>query len=190
MKTIVLASKNKGKLNEIREMLPDFRIISCIEAGFSEEIEETGKTFFENALLKAKTVSEKLNCPTLADDSGLCVEVLNGAPGIFSARYSNEGTDESNCELLLKNLKNEKDRRAKFVCQMILYYPDGTYISAVGETQGEITEEKFGTNGFGYDPIFFSYDLKKPFGLSSAEEKNSVSHRSRALKDLINKLNK
>ncbi|MBQ9514106.1 MAG: RdgB/HAM1 family non-canonical purine NTP pyrophosphatase [Clostridia bacterium] len=188
MKTIVLASGNKGKLKEIREMLPDYEVVSCAELGFTEDIEETGKTFFENAMIKAKTVAEKLNRPTLADDSGLCVEALNGAPGIFSARYSKDGTDEGNCALLLKNLKNETNRKAKFVCQMILYYPNGEYISAVGETYGVITEEKFGNNGFGYDPIFLSTDLNKPFGLCSAEEKNSVSHRFRALTELKSKL--
>ena len=188
MKKIVLASGNKGKLNEIKEMLSDYEVVSCGELGFTENIEETGKTFFENAMIKAKTVSKALDLPVLADDSGLCVEALNGEPGIYSARYSKEHTDDGNCNLLLKNLEGVKNRKAKFVCQMVLYYPDGHYVSALGETFGEILTEKHGTNGFGYDPIFFSADLNKPFGLSSSEEKNSVSHRSRALKDLIKKL--
>ncbi len=187
-KTLVLASGNKGKIAEIGEMLPEFSVIGYKDAGLDFEIEETGATFYENALIKAKAVSEALGLPALADDSGLCVDALGGAPGIFSARFAGDGNDEHNIDKLLKELDGVKDRSAKFVCSLVLYYPDGKIISAEGETNGEILFERAGKNGFGYDPIFYSADLKKSLGEASSKEKNSVSHRSRALKNLKEKL--
>ena len=189
-KTLVLASGNKGKIAEIGEMLPEFSVIGYKDAGLDFEIEETGATFYENALIKAKAVSEALGLPALADDSGLCVNALGGAPGIFSARFAGDGNDEHNIVKLLKELDGVKDRSAKFVCSLVLYYPDGKIISAEGETNGEILFERAGENGFGYDPIFYSADLKKSLGEASSKEKNSVSHRSRALKNLKEKLKK
>ena len=189
-KTLVLASGNKGKIAEIGEMLPEFSVIGYKDAGLDFEIEETGATFYENALIKAKAVSEALGLPALADDSGLCVNALGGAPGIFSARFAGDGNDEHNIDKLLKELDGVKDRSAKFVCSLVLYYPDGKIISAEGETNGEILFERTGKNGFGYDPIFYSEDLKKSLGEASSKEKNSVSHRSRALKNLKEKLTK
>lgn len=189
-KTLVLASGNKGKIAEIGEMLPEFSVIGYKDAGLDFEIEETGATFYENALIKAKAVSEALGLPALADDSGLCVNALSGAPGIFSARFAGDGNDEHNIDKLLKELDGVKDRSAKFVCSLVLYYPDGKIISAEGETNGEILFERAGKNGFGYDPIFYSADLKKSLGEASLKEKNSVSHRSRALKNLKEKLKK
>lgn len=189
-KTLVLASGNKGKIAEIGEMLPEFFVIGYKDAGLDFEIEETGATFYENALIKAKAVSEALGLPALADDSGLCVNALGGAPGIFSARFAGDGNDEHNIDKLLKELDGVKDRSAKFVCSLVLYYPDGKIISAEGETNGEILFERAGKNGFGYDPIFYSADLKKSLGEASSKEKNSVSHRSRALKNLKEKLKK
>ena len=189
-KTLVLASGNKGKIAEIGEMLPEFSVIGYKDAGLDFEIEETGATFYENALIKAKAVSEALGLPALADDSGLCVNALSGAPGIFSARFAGDGNDEHNIDKLLKELDGVKDRSAKFVCSLVLYYPDGKIISAEGETNGEILFERAGQNGFGYDPIFYSADLKKSLGEASSKEKNSVSHRSRALKNLKEKLKK
>ena len=189
-KTLVLASGNKGKIAEIGEMLPEFSVIGYKDAGLDFEIEETGATFYENALIKAKAVSEALGLPALADDSGLCVNALSGAPGIFSARFAGDGNDEHNIDKLLKELDGVKDRSAKFVCSLVLYYPDGKIISAEGETTGEILFERAGKNGFGYDPIFYSEDLKKSLGEASSKEKNSVSHRSRALKNLKEKLKK
>ena len=185
---IVLASNNKDKLKEIREMLTDFDVISCKEAGFLDDIEEDGNSFYENALIKAKTVSKALNLPALADDSGICVEALDGAPGIYSARYSGDGIDEHNNELLLKNLKDKENRNAKYVCAMVYYNPNGEIISAEGEMHGKILEGPLGNNGFGYDPIFYSYELNKPMGLVPVEEKNTVSHRYKALKGLLEKL--
>ncbi|MBQ6980087.1 MAG: RdgB/HAM1 family non-canonical purine NTP pyrophosphatase [Clostridia bacterium] len=186
-KKIVVASGNAHKIKEIAAMLPDYEIVGYKQfADF--EIEETGKTFYDNALIKAKSVAERLNLPALADDSGLCVNALNGAPGIYSARYAGDGIDEHNNELLLKNMKGVTDRRAKFVCCMVYYDVNGEILSATGEVKGEILTERQGKNGFGYDPIFYSYELAKPMGKASAEEKNSVSHRHRALTEIIKKI--
>lgn len=187
-KVIVAASGNAGKIREISEILNDYRVISCKELGFTDDIEETGKTFYDNALIKAETVAKALNMPALADDSGLCVTALSGAPGVYSARYSGTGTDEGNVDKLLKEMENVSDRSAKFVSAVVVYYPDGKIVSAQGETFGEILRARRGNGGFGYDPVFYSYDLKKSFGEASAEEKNSVSHRARALAELRKKL--
>ena len=187
-KVIVAASGNAGKIREISEILNDYRVISCKELGFTDDIEETGKTFYDNALIKAETVAKALNMPALADDSGLCVTALSGAPGVYSARYSGTGTDEGNIDKLLKETENVSDRSAKFVSAVVVYYPDGRIVSAQGETFGEILRARRGNGGFGYDPVFYSYDLKKSFGEASAEEKNSVSHRARALAELRKKL--
>lgn len=181
-KTLVLASGNKGKIAEIGEMLPEFSVIGYKDAGLDFEIEETGATFYENALIKAKAVSEALGLPALADDSGLCVDALNGEPGVYSARYSGNGS-VANMNKLLEKMKGITDRRAKFVSSVVLYTKDKVY-EGVGETFGEILTEKRGDKGFGYDPIFYSYDLKKSFGEATDEEKNSVSHRARALENL------
>lgn len=187
-KTLVVASGNAAKIKEIREILSDYDVKGYKELGFLKEIEESGSTFYENALIKAKTVAGELNVPALADDSGLCVNALGGAPGIYSARYAGDGKDESNIDKLLYNMRGVTDRSAKFVCHMVLYYPDGKITSVCGETHGEILTERQGENGFGYDPVFYSLDLKKSFGLCTAEEKNSVSHRGRALAALKDKL--
>lgn len=186
-KRIVLASGNAHKIREIAAMLPDYEIVGYKE--FTDcEIEETGETFYENALIKAKTVAETLKCAALADDSGICVEALDGAPGVYSARYAGDGDDEHNNDLLLKNMEGKTDRRAKFVCCMVYCSETGDILSATGEVKGELLTERHGKNGFGYDPIFYSYELAKPMGIATAEEKNSVSHRSRALKEIIKKI--
>ena len=190
MKKIVVASGNKGKIREIKQILSDYEIIPCSQLGFADEIVEDGNTFFENALIKAKTVSQALNLPALADDSGLCVDALNGMPGIYSARYAGDGNDEHNNQLLLKNLEGEKNRKAKFVCCLVYYDVNGDIITTDGETHGEILYKAEGENGFGYDPIFYSLDLKKSMGIASAEEKNTISHRFRALAKLKEKLSK
>ena len=184
-KIIVLASGNKGKIKEISEMLPQYTVKGYKEFGLDFEIEETGETYYENAFIKAKTVSEKLNLPALADDSGLSVEVLGGAPGVYSARYAGDGDDEHNNDKLLSVLDGEKNRNAKFICCMVYYVDKNTHFTVTGETEGEILYKREGKNGFGYDPIFFSYDLDKSMGIASDEEKNSVSHRSRALKEIV-----
>ena len=185
---IVLASGNLHKIKEIQQMLPNYEIIGYKQLGDDFEIEENGTTFYENALIKAKTVCERFNIPALADDSGICVDALNGEPGIYSARYAGDGIDEHNNELLLKNMQGAFNRKAKFVCQLVYYKPDKTIISAVGETHGEIMDKCYGENGFGYDPLFYSYDLKQCLGIASAEQKNTISHRFRALEILKQKL--
>ena len=187
MKRIVLASGNEGKVKEFKKILADYEILSMKEMGLDIDIEETGTTYYENALLKAKTVSEILHEDVIADDSGLCVDALNGAPGVYSARYSG-GTPLDNMIKLLKELDGVENRNAQFCSSVVLYKKDGTIIEGFGETKGYIMHEITGDNGFGYDPIFYSLDLKKSFGEATDEEKNSVSHRGRAIEDLVKKL--
>ena len=187
-KKIVLASGNKNKLREFREILSDFEIVSCKDLGFTKEVEENGKTFYENALIKARAVAEELGVPAISDDSGICVDYLGGAPGIYSARYAGDGVDEHNNELLLKNLEGVKNRTARFVSAIVYYEPNGTIKYAEGSTEGEILFKAEGENGFGYDPIFYSYDLKMSLGVASPEEKNKISHRYRALMKLKEQL--
>ena len=187
-KTVVAATGNEHKLKEIREILKGYHVISAKEAGFFDEVEETGKSFLENAFLKARAVVEKTGQAALADDSGLCVNALGGAPGIYSARYSG-GDSAANRRLLLDNLENENDRSAHFECAIALVFPDGEEYSSIGKTYGTIVREERGENGFGYDPLFFSEDLQKTFAEASDEEKNAVSHRGRALAGLLEFLN-
>ena len=181
--TIAAATGNAHKLDEMRAVLKDWNIVSEKEAGFLGEVEETGATFSENAELKARAVCEATGLPALADDSGLCVEALGGAPGVYSARYSGGG-DAQNRALLLKNMASCANRRAYFCCAVALVFPDGKLYRAEGRTYGNILCEERGSNGFGYDSLFFSDDLQKSFGEADAEEKNAVSHRGRALKEL------
>lgn len=181
-KTLVLASSNKGKIREIAEMFPELNVVGYKDLGFDEEIEETGETFYENAFIKAKTVSEKIGFPALSDDSGLCVDALGGAPGIFSARYSGLG-DEANIDLLLKNMQNVTERGAHFHCSAV-YYDKGNVIFAEGSVYGKILTEREGKGGFGYDPVFYCDELGKSFGTASEKEKNSVSHRARAMAEM------
>jgi XTP/dITP diphosphohydrolase len=190
MKKLIVASGNKNKIEEIKEILGDtYEIYSMKDMGFNEEIEETGNTFLENALIKAKTVSERFNEDVLSDDSGLCVSALNGAPAVYSARYSGiNATDEKNNKLLLKNLINETDRNAKFVSCVVLYHAGGGYDYGEGSVKGVILNEYRGSGGFGYDPLFYCNELNKTFGEATAEEKNSISHRFRALMDLKKKI--
>ncbi|MBQ4269023.1 MAG: RdgB/HAM1 family non-canonical purine NTP pyrophosphatase [Clostridia bacterium] len=183
---LVVASGNAHKLREIAEIFTDFEIVSQKSMGFDEDVEETGTTFEENALIKARAAAKALNTVALADDSGICVNALGGAPGIFSARYCGyHGSDKENRDLLLKNLEGVTDRTAYFKSAVALVYPDGRELVAEGKTFGKILFEEVGNGGFGYDCIFESDDLKKSFGLAMAEEKNSVSHRFRALNNLL-----
>ncbi len=184
---IVAATTNAGKLAEMQSILKDFEIISAAAVGFCDDIEETGKTFLENALLKARTVCHATGLPALGDDSGLCVDTLSGAPGIYSARYSGQG-QAANRQLLLKNMQGQTNRKAHFNCVVALVFPDGREYTAEGQTFGEITTEEQGINGFGYDSLFLSDELGKTFAMSTAAEKNAVSHRGRALRNLVNRL--
>ena len=193
MKTIVVASNNRHKIKEIKEILTGYNVLTLNDIGFHDEIIEDGKTFEENALIKARTIhnylkSKNLNHIVLADDSGLCVDALNGAPGVYSARYAKEHSDDqANRDKLLKELEG-KDRTANFVCNIVLYYPNGEYKTFVGKTEGKITKEEIGNKSFGYDCIFYSNELNKTFGEAKDEEKNVVSHRGRALKEMLKKL--
>lgn len=191
MKKLILASNNKGKIVEFKEILNGIEIIPYGELGITEEPEETGSSFFENALIKAKTISEKTGLPAIADDSGLCVDCLNGEPGIYSARYSG-GDDKQNRDKLLEEMKDVPDeqRAARFCSSVVLYEPNGTVTEGYGETTGKILHSEQGENGFGYDCIFLSDDLNISFGLASKEAKNSVSHRGRAIRSLKEKLSK
>ncbi len=185
---LVVASGNRHKLREIAEIFTDFQVVSQKEMGFDEDVEETGKTFLENARLKAHAAAKALQCMALADDSGLCVDALNGAPGVYSARYSGEhGNDKRNRDLLLQNMQGMENRKAYFTSAIVLAYPDGREIVSEGHTYGTILEKEVGEGGFGYDCIFESEDLKKSFGVATAEEKNAVSHRYRALQALLKK---
>lgn len=192
-RTIVLASNNQHKLKEFQRILTDYTIITLHDIEFDREIEETGETFEENALIKAKTIhdylTEKgLDYIVVAEDSGLCVDALNGAPGIYSARYAEgHGDDQKNREKLQKELEGKK-RDAYFICTIMVYYPNGEHKTFVGKTFGKITECELGRKDFGYDCIFYSNDLKKTFGEATEEEKNSVSHRGRAIQEMMKDL--
>ena len=183
---LVVASGNKNKLREIAEIFPEFEVVSQKQMGFDEDVEETGLTFAENALIKARAAAKALNEIVLADDSGLCVDALNGAPGVFSARYCGyHGDDEKNRKVLLQNMDGITDRKAHFTSAIALVFPDGKELVAEGHTYGEILHEETGDGGFGYDCLFFSDDLQKSFGVATAEEKNRVSHRFRGLQEML-----
>ena len=190
--TLVVATGNKHKLQEIQAIFKDVRVVSAREAGYLGDPEETGTTFEENAIIKARAAAEALNLPALADDSGLCVAALGGAPGIYSARYAGgHGDDKKNREKLLAELGDEKNRAAYFRSAAALCFPQsmgGKTVTATGDTHGRILTREEGEDGFGYDYLFYSDDLCKSFGVASAEEKNTVSHRFRALTALKEKL--
>ena len=184
MQKLVVASNNKGKLKEIKAILGDkYSVVPMAELGFNAEIEENGVTFYDNALIKAKAVSLALGVDALADDSGLCVDALNGGPGVYSARFSGLGDDENN-KKVLKLLEGETNRGANFTSSIVLYKPDGTIIAVEGKVYGTILHEITGSNGFGYDVIFYCTEIDKCFGLATPEEKNAVSHRARAIAKL------
>ena len=193
MKKLVLASNNKHKVSEIKAIFNDYKILTMNDIEYYDEIVEDGNTFVENSLIKAKTISKYLRtkgieCNVLADDSGLCCEALDGAPGIYSARYAGgHGNDKANRDKLIEELK-DKDKKAYFICSLVLYKPDNTYISVEGRTYGTIVDEEKGDTSFGYDCIFLSDDLGVTFGEATSEEKNKVSHRYRALVKLKEKI--
>ena len=181
---LVLASKNQKKLVEMNDILSHLGIEVCseAEAGVDLEVEETGSTFEENSLLKAKAVMEASGLPAIADDSGLCVDCLGGAPGVYSARYGGEGlSDEARYQILLENMRGQMARTAKFVSVITCCFPNGDVLSARGECPGTIAYAPMGEGGFGYDPVFFVPELKKTFAQLAADEKNAISHRGKAL---------
>ena len=192
---IIFATKNEGKVKEIAEMLTsmDIELTSLNQFESLPEIVEDGKSYLENALKKAKIISEFTGETVLADDSGLQVDVLGGEPGIYSARYAGEGaTDEENNAKLLAKLKDvpEEKRTASFFCALVLYRQDGNYSSFEAEWQGRIIDERRGTNGFGYDPIFLSSQLNKTAAELPPEIKNTISHRGQAFAKLKSHLGK
>lgn len=187
MKRFVVATQNRDKLEEIARLLRPIGIepVSLKEVGVDfSDVEETGKTFLENAQIKARAAFEKSGLPSIGDDSGLAVDALNGAPGIYSARYAGEGaTNEMRIEKLLRNLEGvpEKKRTARFVCAVCCILESGEELCVQGECEGTIAFEPVGEGGFGYDPVFFVPPLKKTFAQLTAEEKNAISHRGKAL---------
>ena len=186
--TILIATKNKGKIKEFENMLKGFDIsVKTLYDYDIPNIEETGNTFFQNALIKAKKGYEASGLLTIADDSGLEVEALDGAPGIYSARFGGEGlNDEERIEYLLDKLKNVKNRKARFITSLVIYNGNDKNIKEFkGIWNGEILENPIGDNGFGYDPIFYDYKLKKSAAELSPDEKKLVSHRGKAMNDLI-----
>lgn len=190
MQKLIIATHNKGKFNEFKKMFGDkYEVCSLPYNGYDEEVEETGTTYFENALLKARAVFEATGELCIADDSGLSVTALNGEPGLYSARYGGEQTPQKvKNQMIIDRLSGFADRSAKFVCTLVMYGKEGIVATGNGEVLGEILFGEEGEGGFGYDPIFYCNELKKSFGVASEEEKNSVSHRSRAIRDLTSKL--
>ena len=188
---LVLASKNQKKLVEMNDILSHLGIEVCseTEAGVDLEVEETGTTFEENSLLKAKAVMEASGLPAIADDSGLCVDCLNGAPGVYSARYGGEGlSDEDRYRMLLENMRGQMTRTAKFVSVITCCFPNGDVLTARGECPGTIAYAPMGEGGFGYDPVFLIPEKGKTFGQLSPEEKSAISHRGKALAAFVEKL--
>jgi XTP/dITP diphosphohydrolase len=197
MKKIVVASNNEHKIEEIKEILAelDVEIISLKEAGINIDVEETGKTFMENALIKAAeiydVIENKEEYMVLSDDSGLEVDALGGAPGVYSARFAGEhGNSRKNNDKLLDLLKGKSysERTARFICAIVLIVDKDNVIKVQGESEGYIGEFEKGPAGFGYDPLFYVPEFSKTFAEMSSEEKNSISHRGRALEKLLGEL--
>lgn len=192
MKRIVLATKNEGKVKEFKSIF-DFdgiEIVSLNNLKYEGDIEETGITFEENALIKAKEISLMLNEIVISDDSGLEVLALNNEPGIYSARYAGDIHDDKlNNALLVKNLENVSDTSARYVCAIAIYNPNGSFRVVREECNGKIIRTPKGTNGFGYDPYFYFEDKKKTFAELSLSEKNEVSHRAKAIRRMKEEVN-
>jgi|TARA_B100000768_G_C11191752_1_gene337666 XTP/dITP diphosphohydrolase len=191
MKKIILATGNKGKVRELNAMLKGYyKVISQSDMQV-EEVPETGATFIENALIKARNASLQSKLPALADDSGLQVEALNGAPGIYSARYAGEGaTDKDNIEKLILNMDQHSNRKAHFCCAMVFVESANDINPIIIEKQweGELLREPIGINGFGYDPIFYLRDHECSSAQLEPKIKNEISHRGQALSDLLKQL--
>lgn len=183
---LIIATHNQGKVREFQRILAPLGIqaVSSVEAGVDAEVEETGTTFLQNAQLKARAVMERCGLPCIADDSGLCVDALGGAPGVYSARYAGEGaTDDMRIDKLLRALEGIPDslRGARFVAAICCCFPDGDSITAQGVCEGQIGHEKRGDGGFGYDPVFLTQHGS--FAEITPEQKDAVSHRGKALRE-------
>ena len=194
LEEIWFASHNEGKIKEIKKLLAPYgiKVKSALDMDLPD-VEETGKTFEENSLLKSRTIAKLVNMPCLADDSGLCVDALNGAPGVYSARYAPNRDFDKGMEKLLAEMEKSpnKSRNAHFSCVISLAWPDGQYKVFAGQVDGKIAFHKMGAGGFGYDPLFVPEGFTSSFAQMSQEEKNKISHRGRAvekLKDFLNNL--
>ncbi len=191
---ILVATKNRGKAKEFQSMLGSLgvEILSLNDIEGSPDVEETGVTFEENAILKAETISKQMNIPVIADDSGLEIHALEGRPGVYSARYAGiHKSDEENMNKVLEELQNveDNDRNAQFVCALAFARPQKETLVVKGECKGQILREKKGTEGFGYDPIFFLPQLNRSMAELAKEEKNKISHRAIALEKLKKLIN-
>ena len=194
MKTVLIATKNKGKAKEFETLFSPkgIKVITLLDIENAIDVEETGSTFEENALLKANAISEIMNMPVLSDDSGLIIDALEGRPGIFSARYAGPAKDDrANYEKVLRELEGvpEEKRTARFYCAIALVGPNMEPITVSGTCEGVITLEPSGDNGFGYDPVFYVPEKQTTMANLNAEEKNKISHRANALKELEKVLN-
>lgn len=187
---LLIASNNQHKIDEIKQILGNKfeQILSLSEAGIVCDPEENGNTFLDNALIKVRAVAKLTDMPVLGDDTGLCVDALNGAPGVHSARFAGDHDNAKNRAKLLYELQDETNRKAHFSTAVALLYPDGRLVTAEGRVDGEILHTEVGANGFGYDSLFYCNEIGKTFAEATAEEKNAVSHRGRALQNLANKL--
>lgn len=192
MKQVVIATKNKGKAKDFEALFAPlgYEVVTMFDVAPDLEIEETGTTFEENAVLKAETLAKQLNTIVIADDSGLAVDALNGEPGVYSARYAGNHDDEANIVKVLEKLQGvpTEKRTARFYCALAIAGPDMETTTLFGTCEGFILEEKRGTNGFGYDPIFFVQALNRAMAELSPEEKGSISHRGNAIRQLKEKL--
>ena len=187
----VLATHNPGKLAEMKRILSGLgvEVISPAEAGVEVDVEETGTTFAENAMLKARAVCAAAGLPAIADDSGLCVDALNGGPGVYSARYGGEELDDrGRYMLLLECMRGQTTRAAHFSCAVACAFPNGDTLEAEGRCDGSIAFAPIGEGGFGYDPVFLAPGKGKTFGQLTAEEKAEISHRGKALAAFSEKL--
>lgn len=185
MKKIVIASGNKGKIEDFKAIFKDFEVVGIKELIPDFDPEETGTTFIENAFIKSEEGTKLTGLPVISDDSGLSVEALDGAPGVYSARYSGENaTDEKNNALLLKNLEGKENRAAYFTCVIAVSIPGEETVTYTGTLPGEIMEAPIGTHGFGYDPLFKTLD-GTPLANLNAEEKGKISHRGNAIKKML-----
>ena len=190
---LIIASNNAHKLTEMKAILAPFfdDVQSMREAGIEHETVEDGETFMENAVKKARELAEISGCCAIADDSGLCVDALGGAPGVYSARYSGvHGDDKANNAKLLRELEGVENRGAHYACAIALAWPDGRLLTAEDYLYGEIAHDERGSNGFGYDPLFLIPELGLRTAEISPEEKNRISHRGKALRQLVEKLKK
>lgn len=192
MKQVVIATKNKGKAKDFEAIFAPlgYEVLTLFDVAPDMDIEETGTTFEENAILKAEAVAKRLNTFVIADDSGLQIDALNGEPGVYSARFAGDHDDEANINKVLKNLAGvpEEKRTARFCCCLAITGPVHTTKTVFGTCEGAILTEKLGDNGFGYDPIFYVPSLERTMAEITAKEKGAISHRGNAIRKLAEEL--